>query len=531
MACTVILLAGSLGFAPASAAPSWGGGSAGHACSRATVFCTEIASPYEKAAFGNTVVGHDEPSILYYSNKAGSGNSQRYTFKLPTDPPPSPIPGRSYTFELMPTFWFGMAMCADQSAPNPGRPCKADSNSNITSNLSRSPGGAYMEMQFYPPGWAPLPESAGISCTPTQWCAALTIDSLAENSRTGAVLNKSCQNAVGLEYINYAFITKDGVPQGAPNPLQATAATDTPNPAQDLMMNPGDTVVLRMHDTSSGLRVDIKDVTTGQSGFMVASAANNFGQIAYAPAPSTACVVEPYNFHPMYSTSTVQTRVLWAAHSYNVAFDAETGHFDLCQGSLSNAPVPLGNPCPSDAFEAPNALSWSDYDDTTCAPASVALLVKISGCTGANYGFDGLDYLPDWPDGNTKLHPTPILTTSPTFGPKYKAQYSQVGFEIDTPRIENTNYCNRLTTGSGCPRVPLTDDGVPAAFYPFFSAVKVRNAGCYWALGNKLPGGKSFGGVAQYKSIVALTYLVGGKVVRRYNDYRGTLPNNPCPAT
>src|SRR5437879_6401695 len=32
-------------------------------------------------------VGHDEPALLFYSNKPGSGNSSIYFIKLPKDPP------------------------------------------------------------------------------------------------------------------------------------------------------------------------------------------------------------------------------------------------------------------------------------------------------------------------------------------------------------------------------------------------------------------------------------------------------------
>ena len=55
---------------------------------------------------------------------------------------------------------------------------------------------------------------------------------------------------------------------------------------------------------------------------MTASAANGFGQIQSAPT-GTSCTEIPYDFHPMYSTSSPQTRVPWSAHSYNIAFDED----------------------------------------------------------------------------------------------------------------------------------------------------------------------------------------------------------------
>ena len=62
---------------------------------------------------------------------------------------------------------------------------------------------------------------------------------------------------------------------------------------------------------------------------MVASAANDFAQVKFDPTGS-GCTAIPYNFHPMYSTSSPMTRVPWAAHTYNVAFSDEIGHFDYC---------------------------------------------------------------------------------------------------------------------------------------------------------------------------------------------------------
>jgi len=96
-------------------------------------------------------------------------------------------------------------------------------------------------------------------------------------------------------------------------------------------MNSGDQIALTMHDTAAGLKVEIGDLTTGQYGSMTASASNGFGQVKYAPT-GTTCKNIPYNFHPMYSTSSEKTRVPWAAHSYNVAFSDEIGHFDFCNG-------------------------------------------------------------------------------------------------------------------------------------------------------------------------------------------------------
>ncbi|HCU92465.1 MAG TPA: hypothetical protein DHU96_06860 [Actinobacteria bacterium] len=90
---------------------------------------------------------------------------------------------------------------------------------------------------------------------------------------------------------------------------------------------------------------------------MTASAANGFGQVKYDPA-GTSCVNIPYNFHPMCPTTSEQTRVIWAAHTYNVAFSDEIGHFQFCNGPAPIPATPFGldssnNPatCPSGNME------------------------------------------------------------------------------------------------------------------------------------------------------------------------------------
>src|ERR1700756_5347165 len=81
--------------------------------------CTEV---HDSIGYGGTYTGHDEPSILFYSNVPGSGNSSIYQLVLPKDPPTLPKQngtGGTFNFQLHPAFWFGMALCDDQSAPNP----------------------------------------------------------------------------------------------------------------------------------------------------------------------------------------------------------------------------------------------------------------------------------------------------------------------------------------------------------------------------------------------------------------------------
>jgi hypothetical protein len=507
--------------------------------------CTEVDN--YKSVFGY-YVGHDEPSLLFYSSSPGSGNNDVYTLKLPTDPPILPTQngnGGTFNFQLHPAFWFGMAMCDDQSAPNPGGssfgatvPCAADSDTNIfdsadptsPSYIGLHPGTAFMEMQFYPPGWAKWP--AGNSCAPTRWCAALNIDSLSENMNTGQLLNSTCSATTGIEYVNFAFITKNGVAQAPANPVDSTLATFTPNLTKDLFMASGDTLTVQLGDTPNGFQVVINDLTTGLSGSMTASAANGFGEVQFAPSPSAACTNIPTNFHPMYSTSSIHTRVPWAAHSYNIAFSDEIGHFEYCNGV---DPTTLN--CNSAGVNDPAGL---DADDAFCFTPGQSSRIRVGGCLGTDFDFDGVPYQNTWPgtfsnaSQDALSHPTPIMFSSPLFNGT--STYAQAAFETDLPRIEfgTVPPCQRHISnpadpspGSGCVNPP-----VGATFYPFYSTTSVAGQ-CMWQLGGRfIPGTtNSFGGssAAEYGPLLALFYPASnGQPTFRYNDFNSGGLSIPC---
>jgi hypothetical protein len=538
--------------------------------------CAELANPKE-AFKGYGYVGHDEPSTVFYSNRPGAGNQARYQLTLPTDPSASnpTAAGKSYNFELNPTFWFGMALCDTQSYPEQISTCPANSDSNIL-DPSISPkhaGTAFVEVQFYTPGWVPWPvwkvANGATTCDATKWCAAVNIFSLLEDPVAGTVQGDKCVNAMGgtIEPVNFAFITKNGVAQAPANPVQSTLTTFTPDPNKDLFMSSGDTVAVTMHDTAHGLQVLLDDKTSHQSGSMTASKENGFAQIKYDPNPATSCTAIPYDFHPMYSTSSEQTRVIWAAHTYNVAFSGEIGHFSFCEGpnaipasqfGVDNTGAPIACPAGNTEERGFNKEP-TDGDDNFCFPASMALAVHINGCTDTNTGFDGAAYQLLWPDGNTTLHPTSVLFSSPTTGNGYNKPYDRMAFEADLPRIEAADLggvCDRKT-GTGCTLIPPTDDGVAADFYPFFSITRAHAGGggggggnggnggngggggqqgknggdCLWQFGNHIPGSANdFGQNAQYGTLLQSTYIafgLGGASNTRYNNFRQII-NNPC---
>jgi hypothetical protein len=501
-------------------------------CDDNAPLCAEVM---DSIGYEGQYTGHDEPSLLFYSNTPGSGNNQLYRLVIPKDPPTLPTQdgtGGTFNFQDRIAFWFGMDLCDNQSAPEfTHAPCTPDSDTNIfdgadpskSDYIGRHPGTAFLELQFYPPGWAPFQEA--ISCDATKWCAAMAIFSFNRDQNTGVDNNAACLGTVGVEPANFAFITKSGVPHAPPAPLNLTLGSFTPNPSTDLFMSAGDQLDISIHDSPAGLVTAIHDFTTGQSGSMTASVANGFAQINYEPT-ATTCTQTPYAFHPMYSTSSEHTRVPWAAHSYNVAYSDEIGHFEYCANVLNNGT------CGGD----PNDPNGPDGDDVGCLPASESLRIQIGGCFGTDNDFDGVSYQKTWPGSLTnpgqdvRLHPRSILFSSPTFNGGQN--YSRVAFEADLPRIEAADFggnCNR-TTGANCVNPP------PGAnFYPIFSTRNNDLVGCFWQEGGaNIPGTKnSFGGnsTAEFGPLLFLDYPGPGFTpIHRTNDFRRVLNNNPCRA-
>jgi hypothetical protein len=505
-------------------------------CDEAAALCTE---PLDSIGYEGEYTGHDEPSLLFYSNTPGSGNSSLYQLRVPSDPnvlPNQAGTAGTWNFQLHPAFWLGMALCDNQSAPEfTHAPCVPDSDANIFDAASpaapdyigKHPGAAFLEVQFYPPGWAPFQLPGGISCDPAQWCAAMAIFSLNRDQNTVPVTdnNANCLNTVGVEPANFAFITKSGVPHAPPSPLGATAATFTPSAATDLFMNSGDELTVDIHDGSAGLTVIINDHTTGGTGSMTASAANGFAQVLFEPASPT-CHQSPYTFRPMYATSSEHTRVPWAAHSYNVAFSDEIGHFEYC-----DVVNPANGRCTSNG--EPNL----DGDDAFCHGPDESLFVLIGGCAATDNDFDGVPYQPVWPGTNPnrgqdkKYHPSPITFTSPLFNGS--ENYSRVAFEADLPRIEAADFggiCNR-TTGANCVNPPPGSN-----FYPIYTTGTStlnpsHNGHCVWQFGGPFIKGttNTFGGnsAAEFGPLLFTAYP---NIPVRTNNFRNVLDTNPCPA-
>src|SRR5438876_1873497 len=170
---------------------------------RAHDICTDFKGYDGGRGFDNGhYVGHDEPTVQFVSNVGGSGNNTQWQITLPKE---RALPATK-TFENQIAFWFSMALCDPRSFPQ--NPCIPDSDKNIGSFTPNAAGSAFLEMQFYPPGFSPF--ITQISCDRTHWCASLHINSL-ECNFNFVFCNPNC-----TEPTNFAFIQIDGIPTGPP---------------------------------------------------------------------------------------------------------------------------------------------------------------------------------------------------------------------------------------------------------------------------------------------------------------------------
>ena len=484
-------------------------------------------------------VGHDEPSVKFISSSAGSGNTMTYYMQLPVDPSARPTAGGSVTKygELSLAPWFGLPICDPNSYPQ--NPCTPHSDINGSSiNDPLAAGSAFMELQFYPPGFAPFIDAE--SCSASQWCSAINIDSL-ECTFGFSTCNNNC-----IEPVNFAYLQTNGVPSGPAAPQDPNFGTYFGN-ANTLKMNPGDVLKVSITDPASGLTTRVDDLTTGQTGYMQASAANGFANTSISDCSGTR-----FTFHAEYNTAKPQNQVPWAALEGGVLMEQEIGHFEscdsvrrkegfsfqqsysdpsvyqVCSGGVEGTNATGEGPCnpmtslcvgaETQGANGPTPCPTSDsstgalceFSDGYCFPAgsrtvringsSATESAPVAGCFQNQYqngdlDFDGNPYRADWPNGSRNF-PSTFRYVGPFTGGK---PYPKVQFESD---IGGSSALCDITTGSGCTTPPIG-----AAFYPFWSLNDtqalsgVSNPGvCVWNFGNDILGVTTtdFGGSTQY---------------------------------
>jgi hypothetical protein len=490
-------------------------------------------------------VGHDEPSVKFISSVAGSAFHMDYGMQLPTDPSTAPTSNGSVTdyAELSPAPWFGLPVCDARSYPQNNCAGDSDTNSGSITNPAAA-GSAFMELQFYPPGFTPFLDA--VSCSLTQWCAALTIDSF-ECTFNFASCNNNC-----IEPVNFSFLQTNGVPPGPPAPQDPNTKTFLGN-SQTLKMNPGDVLKVAISDPTNGLKAKVTDLTTGQIGFIQASNANGFANTSISD-----CSGHSHTFHAEYSSARKSHQVPWAALEGGVLMEQEIGHFEACDtvsnqlgvsvkfndgstfsdpsvfqscgggsegaSATGEGPCQTAKPftctgattqgatgpaaCPKTSFTSGALCEFSDADCMPAGSRTVTVngiaktrMFPVAGCLdnafqNGDLDFEGTSYQADWPNGSPNF-PTTFRYIGPfTNG----GGYPSVQFETDVAGTENL--CN-VTTGTGCTAPPTG-----AAFYPFWSMNNTQTVGslsptpgaCVWNFGNDIAGvtTQDFGRDAQY---------------------------------
>jgi hypothetical protein len=486
-------------------------------------------------------VGHDEPSVKFISSTPGSGNTMTYLTKVAVDPRRSPTPSGSVTNygQLSVAPWFGLPICDSNSYPQ--NSCTPDSDTNVGLNVANAAGSAFMELQLYPPGYTPFVDSE--SCSATKWCAALTIDSL-ECNFNFATCNSSCE-----EPVNFSFLQTNGIPSGPPSPQLADVSTFLPD-AHTLMINGGDTLQVSITDPAQGFTTTIRDLTTGQTGWVTASAANGFMNTSMADCSGT-----PHTFHAEYNTAAVDNRVPWAALQGGVLMEQEIGHSEVCSSLKNQDPVSESfangqsftdtavydtcvggsegagqtgeGPCNSSAIcqnaetQGPNGPqacptdnadsgTLCEYADGFCYQKGTRTVlingVSTTESSDANQcfadrfqngdlDFDGLSYQSSaWPHGSSPNHPTSFQYAGPFTNGK---AYPKIQFETD---VSGSSFLCDVATAVGCQVKPIG-----SSFYPFWSlsqksfALGSKQTSCVWNFGGQLSNTlENFGKDAQY---------------------------------
>jgi hypothetical protein len=459
-----------------------------------TMVCADPRTdPHERFEDHEHYIGHDEPSVRFLSTQPGTGDDVTMTEVLPVEPKQDPTvtrPGGDviHTFELTVAPWLSMDLCDDNSFPQ--LPCTPERDANAPKDRYPGGGAAFLELQFYPPGFAPFADN--ISCDNAHWCSALNIDSL-ECTASGTC-NNNC-----VEPVNFAFIQRDGVPTGPPSPQLTDLATFTPN-RETLDMNPGDKVEIRVFNASiSGghaLEVMETDETTHTSGYMVASGANGFMNTSIAD-----CTGTPYNFQPEYSSAGPGEYLPWGSGAYNINNEFEIGHFEPCTKVTGSATVLEGTTkdtywktciSPYESHDGDEGSSL-EPDDSPCyrkGDTHGGLHTAPNIMTGCDVFFDavgdldydGTPYRADWPVAQSaSALPSTFLFYQPT---SRGAAYPEVQFITDMSATEHG--CN-LTSGAGCVMPPPG----PGHFYPYWTLSTYHDR-CVWEFGN-LTNGNDYG--------------------------------------
>jgi hypothetical protein len=256
--------------------------------------------------------------------------------------------------------------------------------------------------------------------------------------------------------------------------------------------------------------VEVVDLTTGQTGFMQASAVNGFQNTSIVDCSGT-----PHNFQPEYNTAKKENIAPWTALQTNISTQYEIGHWEACTSlsdQLVNEFSPKGihdvlfnrchGPYEATAPGGDNSKTSPEVGDGFCYPAGDthgslnSAPDLVTGCLAnvfqnGDLDFDGSPYWPEWPTGTspTSLYPGSFVQSLPVSASQ---QYGQFFIQTDAALSEST--CT--PAGEHCAVPP---PNAPGQFYPYWSRAS-SGGGCSILFGNvaSAPGINDLGKAAQY---------------------------------
>ena len=196
-------------------------------CSKSSALCTEVANSDD--VFGH-YVGHDEPSLLFDSTTPGSGNHMSYNVTLPTRPVGERTQRAGQVVQLRAqrrrsgSAW----RCATRSRiPEQVKTCPARQRQEHprSGRVSQARGPGLHGDAVLSAGLDAVADMASgrgrqlLRRDPVVRRAQHRQPLAEPGDRAGRTTRRACSQ-VGEEYVNFAFITKSGVPQAPANPVE-----------------------------------------------------------------------------------------------------------------------------------------------------------------------------------------------------------------------------------------------------------------------------------------------------------------------
>ena len=239
-------------------------------CTSASSLCTDV---YDNP--GDEYVGHDEPSVAVQVRRAGLRQRPHVhdhaAARARSSSRTNNGAGTTWNFQLRPTFWFGHDPVRQRVGARVHEDCIArlrrerprGPEPDKPDYIGKHPGNAYMELQFYGPGY--VPQFEGFGCTAHQYCAAMTIDSLASNQNTGRQHERLRQlhprrrgaDQLGVHHPRRR-LPGAGQPAGQGTFTSPDLTALNPDYKKDLLMNPGDRSRSTCTTRRPGFRVDTR---------------------------------------------------------------------------------------------------------------------------------------------------------------------------------------------------------------------------------------------------------------------------------